>query len=90
MPYLTQYRWEVDELGTVNPDQISGSLRLRNTAVKPTLYSKINIFESESAYQEAERKAIEERTLQAGEMLMCLLKGGDWNSLGEYCVVPNG
>lgn len=89
-PYLSQYRWEIDNLGALNPDSISGNLRLRNTAIKPTLYSKVHIYESESAYKEAERKEIEEKKLRAGEMLLCLIKGGEWNSAGDYCVLPPG
>jgi hypothetical protein len=96
-PYLQQFQWEVDELGTLDPDQVSGKLRLRNSAVKPTIYSKVNVFESESAYQgklkadeEAERKAKEKRAAEAGLVLMCLIKGGEWNSLAGYCVYPPG
>jgi hypothetical protein len=96
-PYVQQFQWEVDEFGILSPDQISGVLRLRNSAVKPTIYSKVNVFESESAYQgklkadeEAERKAKEKRAAEAGLMLMCLIKGGEWNSLAGYCVYPPG
>jgi len=94
-PYLQQFQWEVDELGVMNPDQVSGKLRLRNTAVKPTIYSKITVFESESSFQnklradqEAERKAKEKRAAEAGQVLMCLIRGGEWNSLAGYCVLP--
>jgi len=94
-PYIQQFQWEIDEFGMLSPDQISGVLRLRNSAVKPTIYSKIRVFESEVAYQgklradeEAERKAKEKRAAEAGLMLMCLIKGGEWNSLAGYCVLP--
>jgi hypothetical protein len=96
-PYIQQFQWEIDEFGMLSPDQISGVLRLRNSAVKPTIYSKIKVFESEVAYQgklradeEAERKAKEKRAAEAGLMLMCLIKGGEWNSLAGYCVYPPG
>ncbi len=96
-PYIQQFQWEIDEFGMLSPDQISGVLRLRNSAVKPTIYSKINVFESEFAYQgklradeEAERKAKEKRAAEAGLALMCLIKGGEWNSLAGYCVYPPG
>ena len=96
-PYIQQFQWEIDEFGILATDQISGVLRLRNSAVKPTIYSKINVFESEVAYQgklradeEAERKAKEKRAAEAGLMLMCLIKGGEWNSLAGYCVYPPG
>jgi hypothetical protein len=96
-PYIQQFQWEIDEFGILSPDQISGVLRLRNSAVKPTIYSKIKVFESEVAYQgklradeEAERKAKEKRAAEAGLALMCLIKGGEWNSLAGYCVYPPG
>lgn len=96
-PYIQQYHWEIDEFGMLSPDQISGVLRLRNSAVTPTIYSKINVFESQVAYdnklkaiEEADRKAKEKRAAEAGLMLMCLIKGGEWNSLAGYCVYPPG
>jgi hypothetical protein len=96
-PFLQQFQWEVDELGVMNPDQVSGILRLRNSAVKPTIYTKLNVFESESAYQsklsadeEADRKAREKRALEAGQILGCLIRGGEWNSVAGYCVLPPG
>jgi len=65
-PYLKQFQWEVDELGIMNPDQISGKLRLRNSAVKPTIYSKVDVFESRSSYQD---KLIAEGTAQAEQRI---------------------
>lgn len=94
-PYLQQFQWEVDELGIINPDQISGKLRLRNSAVKPTIYSKVSVFESELAYEaklkadeEADKKASAENVGRYMEIFNCFIKGGEWNSAGNYCVVP--
>jgi hypothetical protein len=94
-PYLQQFQWEVDELGIMNPDQISGKLRLRNSAVKPTIYSKVSVFESELAYEaklkadeEADKKASAENVGRYAEIFNCFIKGGEWNSAGNYCVVP--
>ena len=96
-PYLQQFQWEVDELGIMNPDQISGKLRLRNAAVKPTLYSKVSVFESELAYEaklkadeEADKKAQAENVARYMDVFNCFIKGGEWNSLGNYCVLPKG
>ena len=65
-PYLKQFQWEVDELGIMNPDQVSGKLRLRNAAVKPAIYSKITVFESESSFQD---KSIAEAKAQAEQII---------------------
>ena len=79
----------------MNPDQVSGKLRLRNSAVKPTIYSKVTVFESELAYQaklKAEKEAAEKATVQrVGEYMAifnCVVQGGEWNSQGKYCVLP--
>lgn len=94
-PYIQQFQWEVDEFGMLSPDQISGILRLRNSAVKPTIYSKITVFESELAYQAklkateiADKKAAEERTAIAVAIFNCVVRGGEWNSAGNYCINP--
>ena len=95
-PYLKQFQWEVDELGIMNPDQISGKLRLRNSAVKPTIYSKVDVFESRSSYQDklradeearikAEEKKAQDARKQMNEVL-CLLTGGKWNATLGICV----
>jgi hypothetical protein len=94
-PFIQQFQWEVDEFGSLSPDQISGVLRLRNSAVKPTIYSKIVVFESEAAYQAklkadelADKKAAEERTANAVAIFNCIVRGGEWNSAGKYCINP--
>ena len=94
-PYLQQFQWEVDELGIMNPDQISGKLRMRNSAVRPTIYSKVNVFESELAYEaklradeEADKKASADNVGKYMDVFNCFIKGGEWNSAGNYCVVP--
>jgi hypothetical protein len=94
-PYIQQFQWEIDEFGSLSPDQISGVLRLRNSAVKPTIYSKIVVFESEAAYQAkleadelADKKAAEERTANAVAIFNCIVRGGEWNSAGKYCINP--
>ena len=95
-PYLKQFQWEVDELGIMNPDQISGKLRLRNSAVKPTIYSKVDVFESRSSYQDklradeearikAEEKKAQDARKQMNEVL-CLLTGGKWSPTAGFCV----
>jgi hypothetical protein len=93
-PYIQIFQWEVDELGMLSPDQISGALRLRNSAVKPTIYSKVIVYESELAYQAklkadelADKEAAEERAATFIEIFNCVVKGGEWNSQGNYCIV---
>jgi hypothetical protein len=85
-PYIQKFQWEVDEFGILGPDKVSGVLRLRNSAVKPTIYSKVNVYESEAALAKATEKKIDE----AGQILGCLIRGGEWNSLAGYCVLPPG
>lgn len=94
-PYLQQFKWEVDELGLLNADGISGKLRLRNSAGKSTIYSQATVFESESAYQakkqadeEAAKRAEAERVALLMRSFECLIRGGEWNSQDKYCVLP--
>jgi hypothetical protein len=49
-PYLQQFQWEVDQMGIMDNKGISGKLRVRNSAVKPTISSQVVIYKSESAY----------------------------------------
>jgi len=92
-PYIQRYVWEVDLLGESTPGGISGKLRIRDSSSKPSIYVQTTVFESESAYQDAEdakadaeRKLENERRLKAELMFMCLIQGGEWNSMAEYCV----
>ena len=94
-PYIQRFQWEVEELGMLNTDQISGKLRIRNTSVRPTLYAKVIVFESVIAYQaklKAEKEAAEKATVEriGGYMAAfnCVVQGGEWNSQGNYCVPP--
>jgi len=96
-PYVQQFKWEVDELGVLNSDGISGKLRFRNSAEKPTIYPRAVIFESEVAYQakkQADEEAAKREEAERVALLMrsfeCLVKGGEWNSQGKYCVLPKG
>jgi hypothetical protein len=96
-PYLQQFQWEVDEMGVMDTNGISGKLRVRNSAVKPTIYSQAVIYESEFAYQsklradeEKAKKEAEEKLLDAYFIFECFVKGGQWNSQGKYCVLPKG
>ena len=59
------------------------------------IYSKITVFESELAYQAklkaaeiADKKAAEERTAIAVAIFNCVVRGGEWNSAGNYCINP--
>jgi hypothetical protein len=96
-PYLQQFQWEADELGVMDPDQVSGKLRMRNSAVKPTIYSKVIVFESEESYQTKLKKDEEEAEKATVERIggymaafNCVVQGGEWNSQGNYCVYPKG
>lgn len=95
-PYLQQFQWEVDELGIIDPDQVSGKLRMRNSSVKPTIYSKITVFESELAYR-AKLKAVADAAAakadadadaaaDTGRRINCIVRGGEWNFAGKYCL----
>ncbi len=92
-PYMQTFVWEVDRFGMMNNDGISGKARLRNSAIKPSTYSQIIVFESEASYNakiQAEQKAAEEKKRRdeyiAMKQFECLILGGEWNSQGEYCV----
>ena len=85
-PYIQKFQWEVDEFGMLGSNKVQGVLRLRNSAKKPTIYSKVNVFESEDAYAKVKEKKVDE----AGQILGCLIRGGEWNSLAGYCVLAPG
>lgn len=92
-PYMQTFVWEVDRFGMMNNDGVSGKARLRNTVIKPSIYSQIIVFESETSYNakiQAEQKAAEEKKRRdeyiAMKQFECLILRGEWNSLGEYCV----
>lgn len=94
-PFQQRFVWEVDVLGDVGADNISGKLRMRDSTSKPSIYVQSTIFESEVAYQakqqaeaDAAKRAEEERRAKASLMFMCLIQGGQWNSQGDYCVYP--
>ena len=81
-PFEQVFIWEVDRIGIPSKDYTQyGELRLRNRVNKPTIYIKIDIFESVDALEDWRQQ----RTLEAGDILMCTISGGQWDSQSKFC-----
>lgn len=90
-PFVQKFVWEVDVMGEIETGNFSGKLRMRDTAVKPSIYVQATVYESQAAYDakvEADKRAEAERIAGYMAAFNCLVRGGEWNSQGNYCVLP--
>ena len=84
-PYLHIFEWEIDRLGSLdNKMPYFGTLRVREKTASPSIYAKINIYES----VEAINRALEEKITDAGRIFECVIFDGQWDSTRNICVKP--
>ena len=79
-PYLQIFKWEVDQLGTINDGR--GSLRLRDPSSRPSKYASVYVFDSTSSAERWNRN----RDAYIGQMMMCLLGDGQWDESRKICI----
>ena len=85
-PYGQFFIWEVDRLGTIDKNGLQGTLRLRESVNSPSTYTKISIYESMEARNEAVRMQVDGYY----EVVQCAIFGGQWDSTRDICVGATG
>jgi hypothetical protein len=97
-PYSQFFSWEIDRIGSINSNKISGTISLRNRVIKPTIYSEIIVYRSENAFNKEQQDIALQgaRDAQAKKdadyirelQFLCLISSGQWNYQGNYCIPP--
>lgn len=100
--YAQFFLWEVDRLGYLQSNGLSGKLQIRNIVTSPSQYAEIIVYSSQSTYNkeliqqglDIAKKNLEAAKLEKARLdlarreMECIFLSGTWT--GTYCIGKPG